>query len=125
MSPAASHTASASGTIRPPAATKSSSVIAEPAPAPACTTTSCPACTSSRTPSGVAATRYSCVLTSVGIPTITSHLQVVEGGAHAVRQLLYLVVREHQRRRDLQGAAGQHPPHDAPSAQRGHDSSQQ
>ena len=42
-----------------------------PAPADASTTTRCPARTSSRTPSGVAATRYSLSLTSFGIPTST------------------------------------------------------
>src|SRR4029077_20896922 len=43
---------------------------ADPSPAPDWTTTPCPACTSSRTPPGVAATRYSLSFTSVGIPTI-------------------------------------------------------
>src|SRR5690349_21420865 len=49
----------------------SSSVIAEPRPAPACTSTSCPCSTSSRTPACVSATRYSSVLISVGTPTFT------------------------------------------------------
>src|SRR5919205_1357880 len=45
--------------------------MADPSPAPACTTTSCPCSTSSRTPEGVSATRYSSVLISVGTPTFT------------------------------------------------------
>src|SRR5215217_511631 len=68
---AASNTASASDRIFAPALSKSSSGSAEPTPAPASTTTSCPARVSSRTPSGVCATRYSLSLTSFGIPTIT------------------------------------------------------
>src|SRR3954452_15997715 len=43
--------------------------MAEPSPAPACTTTSWPCSASSRTPEGVSATRYSSVLISVGTPT--------------------------------------------------------
>src|SRR5215211_300382 len=46
--------------------------MAEPSPAPACTTTSWPCSTSSRTPDGVSATRYSSVLISVGTPTFIS-----------------------------------------------------
>src|SRR3954447_2108538 len=45
--------------------------MAEPRPAPACTTTSWPCSPSSRTPDGVSATRYSSVLISVGTPTFT------------------------------------------------------
>src|SRR5215211_5664414 len=45
--------------------------MAEPSPAPAWTTTSCPCSTSSRTPDGVSATRYSSALISVGTPTFT------------------------------------------------------
>src|SRR5438132_10606033 len=42
-----------------------------PAPAFVSTTTWCPCATSSRTEVGVRPTRYSCVLTSFGTPTIT------------------------------------------------------
>src|SRR5437867_13102686 len=66
-----SKTAPASGGIPPPAATTSSSGRAGPGPAPASRTTSWPALASSRAPSGVAATRNSLSLTSLGIPTIT------------------------------------------------------
>src|SRR4029078_8184881 len=64
-------------------------------------------------------------LTSRATPTTTSRLQVAQGGPHAVRQLLYLVVREHQRRRDLQRAAHQYPPQDPPSAHRRHSAPEQ
>src|SRR5215212_9648933 len=111
--PAAANTASASATIWAPAAVYSSSVIAEPVPAPACTTTSWPACTNSRTPSGVAATRYSWFLTSVGMPMITSRLQVVQGGPQAAGQLLELSVGQHERRGDLQRSGRERPRHDA------------
>src|SRR5439155_26069044 len=43
----------------------------DPAPAPSCRSTWCPEWVSSRTPSGVSATRYSLSLTSAGTPTIT------------------------------------------------------
>src|SRR5436305_967978 len=69
ISSAAPNTSAAPATICAPCAEKSSSRIAEPSPAPLCTTTSCPLSTSSRTPAGVNATRYSSVLTSVGSPT--------------------------------------------------------
>src|SRR3954449_8813653 len=62
-------TACASGRTRAPCEVYSSSAIAEPSPAPACTTTSWPCSASSRTPAGVSATRYSSVLISVGTPT--------------------------------------------------------
>src|SRR3954447_11385420 len=62
-------TASASGTMRAPCSTYSASRIADPEPAPCCTSTSWPRSTSSRTPAGVNATRYSSVLISVGTPT--------------------------------------------------------
>src|SRR3954447_26234150 len=62
-------TASASGRIRAPCSAYSPSGIADPSPAPCCTTTSCPRSTSSRTPAGVSATRYSSVLISVATPT--------------------------------------------------------
>src|SRR4051794_8454009 len=65
------NTAAASGTIRAPWEVYSPSMIAEPSPAPACTTTSWSCSTSSRTPAGVSATRYSSVLISVGTPTFT------------------------------------------------------
>src|SRR4051794_39914943 len=55
-----------------PAWEKRSSGSAEPSPARDSTRTRCPARTSSRTPSGVAATRYSLSLTSRGTPTITN-----------------------------------------------------
>src|SRR3954468_21001596 len=55
-----------------PACEKRSSGSAEPSPAPDSTRTRWPARTSSRTPSGVAATRYSLSLTSRGTPTITN-----------------------------------------------------
>src|SRR3954462_9616201 len=62
-------TDSASGRMRAPCSTYSPSGIADPSPAPSCTTTSCPRSASSRTPAGVSATRYSSVLISVGTPT--------------------------------------------------------
>src|SRR4051812_45709010 len=65
-------TASASGTICAPCASYRASAMADPSPAPAWTTTSCPASASSRTPAGVSATRYSSVLISVGTPTRTN-----------------------------------------------------
>src|SRR4051794_29404174 len=68
---ASPNTASASGRVLAPWARYCASRIAEPSPAPACTTTSCPASTSSRTPAGVSATRYSSSLTSAGTPTFT------------------------------------------------------
>src|SRR3712207_3436105 len=43
--------------------------MADPSPAPRCTSTSCPRSTSSRTLAGVRPTRYSSVLISVGQPT--------------------------------------------------------
>src|SRR4051794_22152159 len=46
--------------------------MADPSPAPCCTSTSCPCSASSRTPDGVRATRYSSVLISVGTPTFMS-----------------------------------------------------
>ena len=64
-----SHTSSADGTIFAPTAAYSSSLIAEPTPAPCCTRTSWPWPTRAFTPAGVAATRNSLFLTSVGIPT--------------------------------------------------------
>ena len=64
-----SHTSSADGTIFAPTAAYSSSLIAEPTPAPCCTKTSWPWSTRAFTPAGVAATRNSLFLTSVGIPT--------------------------------------------------------
>lgn len=67
---ALSHTASAVSRIFAPAAVKSSSLMEEPSPAFRCTTTSWPALTSSRTPAGVAATRYSWIVTSVGTPIL-------------------------------------------------------
>ena len=60
------HVASAPTTMVAPWAAKSASWIPEPSPAPACTNTSWPCRTSSLTPTGVIATRYSCVFTSVG-----------------------------------------------------------
>src|SRR5919198_1773059 len=69
MSSASSKTESASGTMRAPCATYSSSGITLPSPAPFWMITSCPCSTNSRTPAGVMATRYSSVLISVGTPT--------------------------------------------------------
>ena len=57
------------GTMSAPAATKSASVIDAPSPAPVSTQTWMPWRSSSRTPSGVIATRCSAVLTSFGTPT--------------------------------------------------------
>src|SRR5690242_20333824 len=45
-----------------------------PRPAPFSTITSCPCATASRAEVGVRPTRYSCVLTSRGTPTITRRL---------------------------------------------------
>src|SRR5215210_448324 len=66
---ASAHTCSWSSAILAPAATNSSSVIEEPTPAPAWTSTSCPCRVISCTPEGVIATRYSWFLTSLGTPT--------------------------------------------------------
>src|SRR5215213_4135601 len=57
--------------------------MAEPSPAPACTTTSCPCSTSSRTPDGVSATRYSSVLISVGTPTLIRYSRLGSRGSRA------------------------------------------
>src|SRR5215217_6310668 len=57
--------------------------MAEPSPAPACTTTSCPCSTSSRTPEGVSATRYSSVLISVGTPTFIRSSRLGSRGSRA------------------------------------------
>ncbi len=51
-----------------PAALKSVSVIADPSPAPACTSTSWPRRVSAATPAGVMATLNSLFLVSVGMP---------------------------------------------------------
>src|SRR6267378_1208291 len=66
---ARSHTSSAVAAIWAPARRYSSSVIADSAPAPACTTTVEPWWTSSETPSGVTDTRYSLTFVSLGTPT--------------------------------------------------------
>src|SRR5215217_6678617 len=63
-------TSSRVAAILAPAAVNSSSVIEEPMPAPAWTSTSWPCLVSSCTPDGVMATRYSWFLTSVGTPTL-------------------------------------------------------
>src|SRR5688572_19174591 len=55
--------------MRAPARAISASAMDDDSPAPASTSTSTPAWTSSRTPSGVIATRFSLFLTSVGTPT--------------------------------------------------------
>ena len=68
-SSAPANTASASATIVAPCAVKSESVIAEPVPAPAWTSTVWPRAVSSRTPAGVRPTRCSSSLISVGTPT--------------------------------------------------------
>src|SRR5438045_3362135 len=68
---AAPQMSSGSGRISAPAREKRSSGSAEPSPALDSTRTRWPERTSSRTPSGVAATRYSLSLTSRGTPMIT------------------------------------------------------
>src|SRR5437867_9832513 len=81
-------------------------------PAERSTTTSCPARASSRTPSGVAATRNSLSLTSLGIPTITggSSSERLPGSLPDGTDLLPSV-RQQQRERRLHVA-------DAPAASR-------
>ena len=72
-SSARSQTSAAVGTISAPAAAYSASAIAEFAPAPLSTSTSTPCWDSSRTPSGVIATRCSLFLTSRGNADDESH----------------------------------------------------
>src|SRR5690349_7835547 len=60
----------------------------ESSPAPDSTSTSMPRCTSSRTPSGVIATRCSSVLISRGTPTITLFGAFGAGAARALPSLL-------------------------------------
>src|SRR5437588_778526 len=63
--------ASSPSTSSAPTALSSPSSMADPSPAPRSTTTRWPWVTSSRTPSGVRATRFSPALVSAGTPTIT------------------------------------------------------
>src|SRR4051794_158771 len=86
---AAPNTDAASGRMLAPCDVYSASAIAEPSPAPACTTTSWPCSTSSRTPAGVSATRYSSVLISVGQPTFMGSFLSPPGGSqpHGPHQL--------------------------------------
>src|SRR3954464_834299 len=60
--------------------------MAEPTPAPAWMTTSCPWSLNSRTPAGVSATRYSSVLISVGTPTFNAGVLSVDELAPTQRQ---------------------------------------
>jgi hypothetical protein len=67
---ASANTIAGVGTMRAPCASYSSSWIVEPSPASVSMSTSWPCATSSRTPTGVMATRNSEVFTSRGTPTI-------------------------------------------------------
>ena len=68
-SSASAQMSSAVGTMVAPARTNSASVIEDSSPAPAWIRIGTPRWDSSRTPSGVIATRCSLSLTSVGTPT--------------------------------------------------------
>src|SRR3954447_16259204 len=94
-------TASASGTMRAPCSTYSASRIADPEPAPCCTSTSWPRSTSSRTPAGVNATRYSSVLISVGTPTFMGVSNLSWVGTVSVHELAAA-----QRQPELDAIAG-------------------
>src|SRR5581483_54647 len=59
-------------TISAPCWAYCSSLMPDPDPAPVSISTACPPRVSSSTPTGVMATRYSSVLTSLGTPTIMS-----------------------------------------------------
>jgi hypothetical protein len=72
MTMSASQTVAASSTIRAPAALYISSVNPLPTPAPPSTKTVCPAAVSCLIPAGVAPTRYSFALISLGTPIRTS-----------------------------------------------------
>src|SRR4051794_1937247 len=110
MSSASPKTASASGRIRAPCATYMSSVIADPSPAPACTSTSWPWSVSSRTPDGVSATRYSSALISVGTPTFTGGPRWIGGWwswSHAPRRPDDLAPAQRQPELDAVARRGQ------------------
>ncbi len=68
---ASRQTSAAPATISAPLRSKRSCGMFDPVPAPSCSRTRWPAWVSSRTPSGVTATRYSLSFTSAGTPTIT------------------------------------------------------
>ena len=65
---ASAHTSSAVSARWAPTALNSVSVIADPSPAPAWTSTSWPRCVSAATPAGVMATLNSLFFVSVGMP---------------------------------------------------------